>query len=112
MPKEMHEKSLFQRLHFNENPNVGVFCRANDNIAFIRRKLSKGIKKKIISTLDVELIELNIADASIIGALLAFNSNGAVVADFIDNDAVKRINNLDLMFTLLLINLMLLVMIS
>jgi len=93
MPKEMHEKSIFQRLHFNENPNVGVYCRANDNIAFIRRKLSKEIKKKIISALDVELIELNIADASIIGSLIAFNSNGAVVTDFIDKENLKNIQN-------------------
>jgi translation initiation factor 6 len=93
MPKEIHDKLLFQRLHFNENPNVGIFCKTNDNIAFIRRKLSKEIKKKIISTLDVELIELNIADASIIGSLLAFNSNGAVVTDFIDDENLKNIQN-------------------
>jgi len=93
MPKDMHEDSIFQRLHFNENPNVGVFCRANDDIAFIRRKLSAAIKKKIISALDVELIELNIADASIIGSLLAINSNGAVVTDFIDDENLKNIQN-------------------
>ena len=93
MPKEMHEKSLFQRLHFNENPNVGVFCRANENIAFIRRKLSKEIKEKISTTLDVKLVELNIADASIIGSLLAFNSYGAVVTDFIDDENLKNIQN-------------------
>jgi translation initiation factor 6 len=80
-------------MDFYENPNVGVFCRANDNIAFIRKKLSKGIKNKIISTLDVKLIELNIADASIIGSLIAFNSNGAVVTDFIDDENLKNIQN-------------------
>ena len=84
---------LFQRLDFNENPNVGVFCRANENIAFIRRKLSKEIKEKISTTLDVKLVELNIADASIIGSLLAFNSYGAVVTDFIDDENLKNIQN-------------------
>jgi translation initiation factor 6 len=84
---------MLQLLDFNENPNLGVFCRANDDIAFIRKGLSKKIKKKIINALDLELVELNIADATIIGALLTFNSKGAVVCDFIDDDALKIIEN-------------------
>ena len=51
------------------------------------------MKNKIISTLDIELIELNITDATIIGALLTFNSKGAVVCDFIDKDALDIIKN-------------------
>lgn len=92
----MSEQSRFQRLHFNENPNVGVFCKANDDIVFIRRKLSKKIKNKIFSALDVELVELNISDASIIGSLIAFNSNGAVVTDFIDSENLKIIKDQEL----------------
>jgi translation initiation factor 6 len=93
MSIKMDEKSRFQILHFNENPNVGVFCKTNDEIAFIRRKLTKKIKRKIISALDVDLIEINISDASIIGSLLAFNTKGAVVADFIDDENLKIIKN-------------------
>ena len=93
MPKSMPIDSKFQLLHFNENPNVGVFCRANDDIAFIRRKLDKKIKNKIKSALNVELIELNIADASIIGSLLAFNSKGVLVTDFIDDINLKIIED-------------------
>jgi len=84
---------MLQLLDFNENPNVGVFCRANDNIAFIRKGLLKKVRKKIISALDVQLVELNIADATIIGSLLTFNSNGAVVTDFVDYEAVKIIKD-------------------
>jgi translation initiation factor 6 len=84
---------MLQLLDFNENPNLGVFCRANDDVAFIRKGLSKKIKKKIISALDVDLVELNISDATIIGALLTLNSKGAVVCDFIDEDSLKIIKN-------------------
>ena len=90
---EIEEKSRFALTHFNENPNVGVFFRANNNVAFIRKGLPKKVKKKITSVLDVNLVELSIADATIIGSLLTFNSNGAVVTDFIDIDAVKIIKN-------------------
>jgi len=80
---------MLQLLDFNENPNLGVFCRANDHIAFIRKGLTKKVKSNIISALGVKLVEMSIADASIIGSLLAFNSNGAVITDFADYDAVK-----------------------
>jgi translation initiation factor 6 len=72
---------------------VGVFCRANDNVAFVRKGLSKKVKKKIISALDIELVELSIGDASIIGSLLTLNSKGTVVTDFVDNESVKIIEN-------------------
>ena len=83
--------SHLQLMAFNENPNLGVFCRSNDDIAFIRKGVSKKIKNKIISALDVDLIELNIVDATIIGSLVNFNSKGAVVCDFIDSDSIKII---------------------
>ena len=84
---------MLQLLDFNENPNLGIFCRANDDIAFICKGLPKKIKTKISSVLEVDLVELNIADATIIGSLLTFNSKGAVVTDFVDIDAIKIIEN-------------------
>ncbi|MCK4365196.1 MAG: translation initiation factor IF-6 [Thermoplasmatales archaeon] len=89
----MKKISHLELLDFNENPNVGVFCRTNDNVAFIRKALSKKVKKKIISAIDVELVELSIADATIVGSLLAFNSKGAVVTDFVDVDTIKVIKD-------------------
>ena len=82
---------MLELLDFNENPNLGVFCRANDDICFIRKGLTKKIKNKIEEALDIKLIELSIADATIIGSLIVINSKGAVVTDFIDPEAVKLI---------------------
>jgi len=84
---------MLQLLDFNDNPNVGVFCRANDSVGFVQKGLLKRIKKKIVETLDVKLVELSIADASIIGSLLAMNSNGVVVTDFADAEAVQIIKD-------------------
>ncbi len=81
-------RSHFQRLAFNENPNVGVFGRANDEYVFIRKGLSKNIKRKIIEALDATLIELRIADANIIGSLLVFNRNGMIVTDLISEETL------------------------
>ena len=93
----MIRKPRLELMNFNENPNIGVFCKTNENIAFIQKGLSKKIKKKIKEVLDVKIIELSIADASIIGSLLSFNSKGAIICDFADENSITRIlkNNLE-----------------
>ncbi|MBN2603100.1 MAG: translation initiation factor IF-6 [Candidatus Thermoplasmatota archaeon] len=84
MAKEFEETSHFQRLFFNENPNVGVFCRTNENVCFIMRHLTKKIKNKVNSALKVKIVETTIAEATIIGSLLSINSHGAVITDLSD----------------------------
>jgi len=88
---------MLELLDFNENPNLGVFCRANDSFAFIQKGLTKKVKKKVTETLDVKLIELSISDASIIGSLMAFNSKGVIICDFVDRQTLEIIKkqNLD-----------------
>ncbi|UCD14479.1 MAG: translation initiation factor IF-6 [Thermoplasmatales archaeon] len=81
---------MFQLLDFNENPNIGVYCRANDSIVFLQKNLLKRVKNKISSALDVNLVELSIADATIIGSLLALNSKGAVVTDLVDKETMDK----------------------
>lgn len=83
---------MLQLLDFNENPNIGVFCRANDDVVFVRKGLLKKVKKSIVEALDVKLVELTVADASIVGSLIAFNSQGAVVTDFIDRETIDIIS--------------------
>ena len=80
---------MFLQQDFHENPNVGVFCRTNDSIAFLRKGLSKKIKTKLTETLDVKLVELTIADSNIIGSLLVCNSKGLVATDLIDESNKK-----------------------
>ena len=91
--KVFDEHARLQLLDFNENPNVGVFCRTNETIAFVRKGLSNKITRRIESALGVSLVELSIADASIVGSLLALNTTGAIVTDFADEitlDCIKQ----------------------
>jgi len=80
-------------MNFSDNPNLGVYCKTNDDFCFIRKGLSKKMIRTIAATLDVEIIELSIVDASIIGSLLSLNSKGAVVTDFADDETIKTIKN-------------------
>ena len=91
MSVKFDETSHFQQLSFNENPNVGVFCRANDSVAFLRNGLTKKIVKRITNALEVTVVEMRISDANIIGSLVALNSHGAVVTDIITEPDLKLI---------------------
>jgi translation initiation factor 6 len=91
MIKGFDAKSRFQLCSFNENPNIGVYCRANDFVVFIQKNLLKRVKRLISSALDVSIVELSIADSTIIGSLLAVNSYGAVVTDFADDVTVAKV---------------------
>jgi translation initiation factor 6 len=90
-PKKTLGISYLELLSFNDNPNIGVFCRANDELVIIQRGLTKKVINKVASVLKTRLLEINIAEASIIGSLVAMNSNGIIVCDFIDQDAYKQI---------------------
>jgi translation initiation factor 6 len=92
MTDEIH-KSRFQLLDFFENPNIGVFCKVNDNIGFIRKGLPKKIKTKVAETLEIELVELNISDATIVGSLLSINSKGAVLCDFAEKSVIDLVES-------------------
>ena len=82
---------MFELLDFNENPNVGIYCDANDSVVFVQKGLTKKVKKKVASALEVDMVELTIADSTIIGSLIAMNSTGAIVTDFADEEAVRVI---------------------
>lgn len=95
----MPVKTRLELMNFNENPNLGVFCRTNENITFIRKGLPKKQRAKIGEILGTKVIEISIADASVIGSLLSMNSTGVVVCDFIDQAALKVLqeSNLDIL---------------
>jgi len=88
-----NQQSKFQRLDFFENPNVGVFSKATDDICLIRKTLPKKILKRMSAALQTEFIELQIADASIIGSLLAFNKNGVVVSNIVAEEEVQLLES-------------------
>ncbi len=82
---------MLGRLDFNSNSYLGVFCRANDDIAFVDPSLQEKEKDKIKEILKVRVLSITIGGSTIIGSLLALNSHGAVVADFIGEEEIDVI---------------------
>jgi translation initiation factor 6 len=85
--------SHLELLDFNENPNVGIYCRANDSIGFLQISLPKKTKKLVADILGVKIVELSIADSTIIGSLLTFNSYGAIVTAYANKETLRTIEN-------------------
>ena len=82
---------MLQLLGFNENPNVGIYCRTNDTIVFLQQSLLKKTKHLVGEVLGVKVVELCIADSTIIGSLLTCNSHGAVVTAYANKDTFHTI---------------------
>jgi len=61
---------------------VGIYCRANDSIVFLQKSLSKKTRQVVGNVLGVKVLELCIADSTIVGSLLTCNSFGAIVTAF------------------------------
>jgi translation initiation factor 6 len=77
---------MLQLMDFNENPNVGIYCRANDSVVFLQQSLSKNTKQLVGKVLGTKVLELCIADSTIIGSLLVCNSSGAIVTAFANEE--------------------------
>jgi translation initiation factor 6 len=60
---------------------------------FLQKHLQKKVKNKITSTLDANIVELSVSDSSIVGSLLALNSQGAIITNFVDTETVNKIKN-------------------
>ena len=82
---------MFEQMEFDRNPHLGIYGRANDDVIFLRKNLTKKTKSRIARTLNVKIVELNIAESSIIGSLLAINSYGAVITNSAEQETVDMI---------------------
>ena len=82
---------MLQLLDFNENPNIGIYCRANDSVVFLQKSLSKKTKNLVGTVLGTKIQELYVADSTIIGSLLTCNSSGAIVTAFASQETFRTL---------------------
>ena len=82
---------MLKRIDFNGNPHVGVYCKANDFVAFVQPHLREKDLREIEEALEVNVVKLTIGGSSIIGSLMAMNSHGMIVTDFIEEEELAII---------------------
>jgi translation initiation factor 6 len=76
------------------SPYLGVFLKVSDTAAIVPPSVPKRLAQEIERLFEVRTVRTTVAESEIVGALLAWNSHGAVVGDEIDPDEREAIESL------------------
>ncbi len=74
---------------FYRNPHIGLFIRVNEEIAIIPKNTHKKLFPRLQGALDVELVEIYLAQSPILGIFSVLNSNGCIVTALAEKAEVK-----------------------
>lgn len=74
----------------NGSPYIGVYCAASEELAVVADTTDPKVVKELAQTLGVQMLRTTIAGGTIVGSLVAMNSNGVVVTNFAEPHEVAR----------------------
>ncbi len=77
---------------YGGNPNIGVFAVANESLALVATSATPECIKDVGEALEVEGVTTTASGSFVVGALVAMNSNGAVVTGMMDESEFERIS--------------------
>jgi len=75
----------------NGNPYIGVYCAASEDYAIVPESIEPKVARDIERTLEVKAISTSIANASIVGSLLAINRHGVMVTNFVERRELAKL---------------------
>jgi len=82
---------LLRRLEVNGNPYIGVFCAANEHLLLLESSVPKPAVKHIADALEARAVQTSVAGSTVIGSLVAMNSNGILTSPFVDEGEMETI---------------------
>jgi len=82
---------MLKRIDFNGNSHLGVYCRANNQIAFVHPFIEKKDMKVVEDVLGIKVVKITVGGSSIIGSLMAMNSHGMILADLVEEEEMEEI---------------------
>lgn len=80
---------MLRRLEVDGNPYIGVFCAANDELLVTARYVPRADVRHIAEALGTRAVSTNVAHSSVIGSLLAMNSNGILASPFVEEPELE-----------------------
>lgn len=72
------------------NPYIGVYCAASERLAVVAESTTQKVRNEIARSLEVEVLATNVAGSTVVGSLVAMNSNGVIVTNFAEKDELAR----------------------
>ncbi len=73
------------------SPYLGVYCSANERYALVPEGADESFVEDIEQVLKVEAVRTYIAGSTLIGSLVAMNSNGVVVTNFAEKHELAKL---------------------
>ena len=75
----------------NGTPYLGVFCCANRDIIFLPPGVPGETSEMMCEALGVDAVHLTISGSTLLGALMAVNSRGAVLTPYAEAEEVEKV---------------------
>ena len=85
---------MLRRINIVDNPNIGVFILATDDLAVVPYNLLDEKVKLIEETLEVDAVKSSISGCNLIVSLAVANSNGMVVSPHVLDREIKQFEDL------------------
>ncbi|UCE81024.1 MAG: translation initiation factor IF-6 [Methanobacteriota archaeon] len=74
----------------NGNPHIGVYCAASEDIAIVAEPVERKFLEDLREVLRVEIALTTVAGSSVVGSLVALNSNGAVLSNLAEESEIDK----------------------
>jgi translation initiation factor 6 len=84
------------KVDLNGSPYLGVFARASDKVCIVPPATPENVAAELQRALQVPIVPLSVGGSNIIGSVVAMNSHGAVVADFVGDEEISVLEKLGL----------------
>ena len=79
------------QVDINGSPYLGVFARASDKLAVVPPGTTEAQLAEAKRALGVDVVQMAMGGANILGSVIAMNSHGALVADFADEAEIQTL---------------------
>ncbi|MFQ5908640.1 MAG: translation initiation factor IF-6 [Thermoplasmata archaeon] len=82
---------MLRKVDFSGNPYLGVFAATNDGAVIASPTLPAKAVRRVEKALGVRAIRMNVGGSSLVGSLLALNSNAVLLTNFARDEEIAKL---------------------
>jgi translation initiation factor 6 len=87
---------MIKKTVFGRNPNIGVFCKANNRFILVPKNSPKIFFRDVKETFEEDVYKVNVSGTSLIGVMISLNDKGLILPKNIFEDELKEFKDLDI----------------
>jgi translation initiation factor 6 len=86
---------LLRKVDFSGNPYLGVFAATNDGAVIASPAVPAKAVRRVEEALGVRAVRMNVGGSSLVGSLLALNSNAVLLTNFARDEEMAKLGAMD-----------------